>query len=156
MSVESNKAACLEFWRRAYQEGHPEFMYQALAGDAVDHELEPFRVPYMSTAQLAVGFTRVYLKAFPDLQVDIEDMLGEEDRVMTRWRMRGTQTGPLMGIEASGRPIDITGLRVDRFVNGKIAETWGNWDLLGLLEQIGALPPLRRGLFPALRSLAAA
>jgi len=63
---------------------------------------------------------------------------------VTRWRMEGTQDGPLMGIAASGRWISVEGIRIDRIEDGKIAESWMQLDTMGLLEQIGALPKLRR------------
>jgi hypothetical protein len=56
-----------------------------------------------------------------------------------------------MGLEPSGRRINLTGIRVDRLVDGRIVETWASWDVLGMLEQIGALPQMRREFRPVLR-----
>jgi steroid delta-isomerase-like uncharacterized protein len=156
MTAETNKATCRAFLEKVYKEGRVDFIHEVVASDAVDHELEPYSLTYMTTPQMIASFVEIYSQAFPDLQVEIEDMMAEEDRVATRWRMRGTHTGPLLGIDASGRSINVSGLRIDRFAKGKVVETWGSWDVLGMLEQIGAVPVLRRQLYPALRSVAAA
>ncbi len=155
MCVQTNKATCLTLLEKIYQEKRFDFVHEVVSRDAVDHELESYALPYMTTPQMIAAFAYVYTQAFPDLRVEIEDMVAEGDRVVTRWRMRGTHTGPLMSLGASGRRVDVSGLRIDRFAKGKIVETWGSWDVLGMLEQIGALPELRRNLYPALRSVAA-
>ena len=77
---------------------------------------------------------------FPDMQVAIEDQIAEGDRVVTRWSARGTHTQPLMGIPATGKPVRVTGANIARFSDGKIVESWFNFDLLTLLQQIGAVP----------------
>jgi predicted ester cyclase len=89
-------------------------------------------------------FLNLYLRAFPDLRLTFEDALADRDRVVTRWRLEGTQDGPLMGFAPSGRRVSIEGIRIDRIENGKIAESWMQMDTMSLLEQIGALPKLRR------------
>jgi len=94
--------------------------------------------------QAMAAFIGLYLRAFPDLRLSFEDAVADRDRVVTRWRLEGTQNGPLMGIAPSGRRVNIEGIRIDRIEDGKIAESWMQWDMLGLLDQIGALPELRR------------
>lgn len=86
----------------------------------------------------------LYRHAFPDLHIEIQDQIAEGDRVVTCLRMRGTQKNALMGIAASGRKIDVAGIRVDRFAVGKIVESWVHLDTLGMLRQLNALPALNR------------
>ncbi len=64
-------------------------------------------------------------------------MLGEGDKVVTRWRGRGTHRGPFRGIPATGKKIEVSGIAIDRVVNGKRVEGWVEWDMLGLLQQLG-------------------
>jgi predicted ester cyclase len=59
---------------------------------------------------------------------------------MLRWSMTGTHGGELMGVPSTGRPIDVTGFDLFRVEEGKLAELWQNWDQLGLMQQIGAVP----------------
>lgn len=82
----------------------------------------------------------MYLAAFPDLQLTIEELLSEGDRVVTRWTARGTHKGDLMGIAPTGRQVTITGIGVDRIAGGKIQESWSNWDTLGMMQQLGVAP----------------
>jgi steroid delta-isomerase-like uncharacterized protein len=81
-----------------------------------------------------------YRAAFPDLRYTVEDQLAEGDLVASRWTVRGTHRGELMGIAPTGKEIGLTGITIQRFANGKIAEEWWNWDTLGLMQQLGAIP----------------
>ena len=81
-----------------------------------------------------------YRAAFPDLKMTVEDQIAEGDKVVTRWIARGTHNGDLMGIPATGREATVSGIFIDRIANGQIAESWANWDQLGMLQQIGVVP----------------
>jgi len=59
---------------------------------------------------------------------------------VTRWTARGVNTGSLLGMPPSGRPVEVTGMSIERFAGGQIVESWVNFDLLGLLQQVGAVP----------------
>jgi predicted ester cyclase len=82
-----------------------------------------------------------YREAFPDLHFTIEDIFAAGDKVVMRWSATGTFENEIMGIQPtheSGEPVG--GINIDRFENGKIVETWGQWDTLRFLRNIGALP----------------
>lgn len=79
-------------------------------------------------------------EAFPDLRVMIDDQVAEGDRVVTRWTATGTHTGAFHGIPPTGRRGTMTGIDIDRLVDGKAVECWTNADYLGLLQQLGAIP----------------
>jgi steroid delta-isomerase-like uncharacterized protein len=78
--------------------------------------------------------------AFSNLKVEIEDSLEADDKVACRFRISGTHTGPLMGIPASGKPVSVVATGIFRVVDGKLADNWVNFDTLGLMQQIGAVP----------------
>ena len=82
----------------------------------------------------------MYGGAFSDLQMTVEAQLAEGDLVTTRWSARGTHDGELMGVPGSGNSVSISGITVGRVADGKIVEEWTNWDGLGLMQQIGAMP----------------
>ena len=82
----------------------------------------------------------MYRTAFPDLQFAIDDLTVEGNKVTVRWTARGTHQGELLGITPTGKKFSITGISFLRITNGKIAEQWVNWDTLGLLQQLGAVP----------------
>jgi predicted ester cyclase len=83
---------------------------------------------------------RGYRRAFPDLKVTVEQVIPNGDHVATRWTARGTHLGELFGIAPTGKETTVTGISIDRWANGKIAESWVNWNTLGLLQQLGAVP----------------
>jgi len=81
--------------------------------------------------------------AFPDFHVTIDDMVAEGDEVATRWTIRGTHRGEFAGIAPTGRQVTGWGMSIDRIVGGKIVETWNRYDTLGLMQQLGVIPPRR-------------
>jgi steroid delta-isomerase-like uncharacterized protein len=83
-----------------------------------------------------------YRNAFPDLRLTIEDIIAEGDTVMARWSCRGTHKGDLRGIAPTGKQINISGVTVARLANGKLAESYVNWDALGMMQQLGVVPEL--------------
>lgn len=80
-----------------------------------------------------------YNTAFPDTQIKILDQVAEGDQVSTRWEFTGTQTGTYLGLAATNKTITWTGMQIDRFEDGKIAETWVNWDMYSMFKQLGIL-----------------
>ena len=76
--------------------------------------------------------------AFPDLEIGVDDVVAEGDRVAVRMHLRGTHTGTFAGVPASGRRFDVRSTDVVRVVDGRIAEAWPLLDLAGLLVQVGA------------------
>lgn len=79
-------------------------------------------------------------RAFPDLHFTVEDQIAEGDRVVTRWQGRGTHAGEFQGIPATGRPVRLAGMDVDRIADGKVVECWAHVDELGLMRQLGVVP----------------
>lgn len=79
-------------------------------------------------------------KAFPDMKVEPQTMVSEGDKVAFAYTLTGTHQGDFLGIAATGKPIEIRGMQIGRFENGKMVERWGSSDELGILKQIGAAP----------------
>jgi steroid delta-isomerase-like uncharacterized protein len=86
------------------------------------------------------AFVAGYRRAFPDARSTVEDQVAEEDKVVTRWRARGTHRGELGPIAPTGREFEIDGVTIERIAGGKIAEVWVARDELGLLRQLGLVP----------------
>jgi steroid delta-isomerase-like uncharacterized protein len=84
-------------------------------------------------------FSRMFYKAFPDGQHTVDDLIAEGDKVAARLTARGTHKGEFQGIPPTGKPVSFTGMRVFRFVSGKIAEEWSNLDMFGLMQQMGVV-----------------
>ncbi len=84
-------------------------------------------------------FVSVYLDAFSDLRFTIEDEVSADDKIVTRWIVTGTHDGDLPDLPRTGRSISLTGITIARVIDGKVAESWNNWDVLGMMQQLGAV-----------------
>ena len=82
----------------------------------------------------------LYRTAFPDLRFKIEDLIAEGETVAVRWSSSGTNKGNLGRIAPTGKQVNITGVSVVRFADGKIVEGWINWDTYGMLKELGLVP----------------
>jgi len=108
------------------------------ATDGVAHGLGPNGQDLIGPA----GFTpfhQAFLGGFADLQITIDDLIEEQDRVAVRWHATGTLTGHGMGVAPTGKPMTITGMSILRVLNGQISEAWNNFDVLGMHQQLGTL-----------------
>ena len=85
------------------------------------------------------------LRAYPDLHVTVEDLFGEQDRLVARNMVTGTHQGEYLGVPPTGRSVTYTEMFIVRFADGRIVETWGVVDLLSQMQQLGAIPPSREG-----------
>jgi steroid delta-isomerase-like uncharacterized protein len=83
-----------------------------------------------------------YREGLGDMRVTVEQQLADGDYVATRYTCRGTHSGDLMGLPATGREVTISSLVISRFRDGRIAEEWEISDVFGLLRQVGALPEM--------------
>jgi steroid delta-isomerase-like uncharacterized protein len=86
----------------------------------------------------------MYQTAFPDVLWNVDEMFEAGDRVVARWTATGTQTGDLPGLPATGRLGTVNGIWIFRLQDGKIAESWSSWDALGMYQQLGVMPQMRR------------
>lgn len=142
MSTEQNKAVSRRWFLDMFSQGKLELADQVNTTDYDNHD------PYLPPGSLGRGpaasqaLITLYRGAFPDVQFTIDDQVAEGDRVVTRWTATGTNNGSLMGMPATGKAVTISGIGVDRFVGGKIAETWPSYDLLGMLQQLGFVPTM--------------
>lgn len=107
----------------------PDIVFHGTAGDGEIRGLEQMK-----------EFLAAYHRAFPGARSTVEDQVAAEDKVVTRWRARGTHRGELGPIPATCREFEMGGVTIERIAAGKIAEVWVARDELGLLHQLGVLP----------------
>ncbi len=88
------------------------------------------------------GLSQAYFTAFPDLNITTDLLVAEGDKVTKVWTATCTHNGELMGIPATGKRITVKGIEVFRIADGKIAELWSSMDNLGMMQQIGVIPPM--------------
>jgi steroid delta-isomerase-like uncharacterized protein len=132
-----NKTILRQFFEELFSRGDLSVADEIVALDYVNHNPAPGEPPGREGLK---GFV-VYLRAaFPDIHFTIEEQLGEGDKVVTRWTATGTQQGEFVGIPATGKPVNVTAINIHRVSDGQIQEAWLNWDALGMLQQLGAIP----------------
>ena len=109
-----------------------------LADDFVEHEVTPGLAP---TKDGVEAFFRMQLAAFPDLRMEVEDIVANGDKVVARVRFTGTNRGEFMGMPATGKRVDAQLIDIFRFGDdGLVHEHWGVMDALALMQQLGAVP----------------
>jgi steroid delta-isomerase-like uncharacterized protein len=119
--------------------GNVDELDKLVSEDAVDHDTQNPNAG-IHGPEGAKRTAGLYRAAFPDLKITVEDQIAAGDKVVTRWTAVGTQDGDLAGLPASGRSATVTGITIDRIDGGKIVESWGNWDTMGMMQQLGAVP----------------
>ncbi len=122
-----------EIWNR----GQMAMADMFFTADYIDHD--PATTSTMRGPEAVKQNATMYRTAFPDLHLNVEETISDGDHVATRWTSTGTHTGDLQGIAPTGKSTTSTGITIARFVDGKIAEEWANWDTLGLMRQLGVV-----------------
>ena len=136
--MEANEQASRKILEEVFGAGKYDLADDVIRADAIGHDPalpEPVKGPE-GLKEAARG----YRAAFPDLEMTINQTVAEGDLVAIRWTAQGTHKGDLFGIAPTGKQATVTGITIDRYAGGKIAESWTNWDTLGLLQQLGAVP----------------
>jgi steroid delta-isomerase-like uncharacterized protein len=136
--AQENSALIRRWFDQVWNEGRMEAIDEMASPDVVGHGqaqhatdvgLEEFRT-----------FAKDLRRAFPDMTVTIDQIVEQGDKVVARWTSTMTHKGDFLGFAPSGKKATITGTSIQRISGGKIVEGWDNWDQLGLLVQIGAVP----------------
>jgi len=140
MSIEENKTMDRRFYEEVWNGGNLAVVDEFVAANYVDHDPQPTGA--LEGVEGIKQSVTMYRTAFPDAHFTIEDQIAEGDLLVTRWRARGTHQGPLMGIPPTGKPAMVTGISITRWASGKVVEGWTNFDALGLLQQLGAVPSM--------------
>ena len=138
MSVEENKAAVRRVWEEVMNKGDLAVADKLMATNYI------FHAPGGVEANGPDGFKQfvtIYRTAFPDIHCTIDDMFGEGEKVVSRFTLRGTHNGDLMGIAPTGKTTAIAGIVISRFAGGKEVEAWGSYDSLAMYQQLGVTPP---------------
>ena len=136
MSAE-NKAAVRRLIKEVWNKGKLDAADELVAANYTAHDpTTPMPAPGREGMKM---LATMYRTAFPDLQLTIDDIAAEGNKVTIRWTARGTHKAELMGIAATGKKVSVTGISIIRIANGKIAEEWLNWDALGMMQQLGAV-----------------
>lgn len=122
----------------AFNRGDSDAADRLFAAGYVDHD--PSRAGLPPGPEGVRQAWSMMRSAFPDLQVEIEDVIAEGDRVAVRGAIHGTHRGELMRIPPTGKRVTVSLIDINRIENGKLAERWGQSDMLGMMQQLGVVP----------------
>lgn len=137
MSAEESKAVV----RRFFDEGVNSRTIEAIQGLLAPNYMNYFPgAPEPISGEGFIQAAGAMFTAFPDMQVEIHEMIAEGDAVATRYTMHGTHKGSFQGIPATGKRISIPGTAVHHVRNGKIVDDYPGFDALAIMQQIGAIP----------------
>ncbi len=136
MSVEENKAIFRRYVEEVGNNGNLELVDEIF--DRYDAH-QPDGQALQRGPEDVKRFMSEFHEAFPDFHTTIEDQIAEGDKVVTRWTMHGTHQGEFRGIAPTGNRITVTGIGIFRFSDGKVVESWDNFDQLGMLRQLGVI-----------------
>ena len=121
----------------AFNTGNLEILDAVLGVNIIDHN------PFPGQPQGIAGVKQLIMilrSAFPDFHITVEDMVAEGDKVVARVVTQGTHQGEFMGIPATGKEVTQTGIEILRIAGGKVVERWGEFDNLGMMQQLGVAP----------------
>ena len=135
MSAEENKVLVRRFVEEFWNKGILSAADELMAADAEIH------MPTGETLGLdeLKSFAATWRESFPDWHSTLEDLIVEGDRVAERWTGRGTHLGEVWGIPPTGKLVEVPGSVFYRIVGGKIVEFRGQFDMMGLMQQLGAI-----------------
>lgn len=136
MTIEQNKAIVLRFYE-AFDREDLEQAKELIAPNVVARGLGSGLINGYD-AVIQYGLTM--RSAFPDGRHTFEDVIAEEDKVVTRGTFSGTHHGDLLGIPPTGKQVTFSVVHIDRLVDGKIVEHWGQGDTLAIMQQLGVVP----------------
>jgi steroid delta-isomerase-like uncharacterized protein len=135
--AEDNIATSRRVLDEVFGEGNVDLIDELCTEDFVGHDPLAGDSDREGVKQTVAG----YRGAFPDLEFEILDICAAGDKVVTRWRANGTFENEFMGFQPThekGEPVE--GIGIDRYEGGRIAESWGQWDTLRFMREIGAIP----------------
>lgn len=136
-ATEKNKATVRRFWEEVFNGRKLSLIEELFTTDWVYHGVGGQKIYGLKGLK---EFLADYHNAFPDIQVKVENLIAEGDKVVSHVTSRGTHKGELMGIAPTGKQVTVPVICISRFVGDKIIEDWEIIDLFGMLQQLDVIP----------------
>ena len=136
--LEQNKRVITRLYDELFAKWNFAVVDELFSPDFIGHEMPPGSPRGPEGIRQFYGGIR---SGLPDVQLAVEDMIAERDRVVVRWRARASHRGDFLGIPATGKAVSFTGIAIYRLAKGKIVERWVEVDLLGLTRQLREAAP---------------
>ena len=136
--TQDNRSIVRSFIEESINQGQIESAAKFVWEDVVEQVPFPGQGPGLEGLQDVLRGLR---SAFPDLYFGVEEQIAEGDKVLTRFEWTGTHRNEFLGVPATGRPVKVWGMVIDRLEDGRIKETRIIMDIFGLMMQLGAVGP---------------
>ena len=138
-TLEANKALVRRWFDEVWNKGRTEAIDEMFAADGIAHGLSDDAGAPMKGPPDFKPFHQTFRGAFPDVEVIVEDLIAEGDKVAARCSVRAKHTGDHLGVAATNAPVDFSGMTIVKIKDGKIVEGWNNYDFLKMNQQIGII-----------------
>ena len=135
MSSETNKAIVRRYNQEVWNNGREDLFGEYVAKDVVHHGI-PFG-PGLEGMKAGYAAAK---SGFSGVQLTLDDLVAEGDKVAARWTFSGTHTGEITGIPATGKQVEQSGMAIYRLAKARIVELWFQPDNLGMMQQLGVIP----------------
>jgi steroid delta-isomerase-like uncharacterized protein len=136
---EENKQLIRRWFEEVWNKGRADAIEEMLDENGIAHGLSDDPANPIKGPSGFRPFHTVFRQAFPNLTVDVEDVIAEGDKAVARCSVRGKHEGEFRGIAATQAPVEFTGIAIVRIENGKIVEAWNNFDFMTMHRQVGLL-----------------
>ena len=136
---EENKALIGRWFEEVWNQGNSQTIDELLAPDGVIHGLVDASGQPVRGLEAFHEFHNQFRGAFSDLNISVDDVVAEGDRVVARCSVRGQHTGESLGYAATNAPVQFEGIAIVRIKDGKIVEAWNQFDFLQMNKQLGVL-----------------
>ena len=133
----TNKTIIRRFFEELFNTGDLSVADEIVGATYLNHNPVPGETPGREGLKAFVAHLRA---SFSDIHFAVEDQIAEEDKVVTRWSVTGTQQGEFAGVPATGKSVHVSAINIHRLSDGQIHEAWLQWDALGMMQQLGAMP----------------
>jgi len=137
--LEENRQLLHRWFEEVWNKGRADVIDELFAEDGIAHGLADETGAPLRGASAFRQFHGKFRGAFPDIVVTVEDTLAEGDKVAARCTVRAVHSGDDLGLAATQKPMEITGMSIVRIKDGKIVEAWNNFDFMSMFRQLGAL-----------------
>jgi steroid delta-isomerase-like uncharacterized protein len=134
-SPQDNKQIVRRFIEECWNQGKTNLVSELLANNCRFHdEVFPHLASGADNLRRHIESCR---SGFPDLKFTIDDTIAERDEVVVHWTASGTHKGPFLGMQPTNKKANVSGTSIYRLENSKIIESWANWNLMSMMQQLG-------------------
>jgi steroid delta-isomerase-like uncharacterized protein len=136
---QDNKALTERWFEEVWNKGRAEAIREMVTEDLVVHGLSDAKGEAIKGVKEFDRFHSQFVNAFPNIQVKVEDLIAEGDKVAARCTVSAKHTGDALGLAPTYADVDFTGIAIVRIKDGKIVEAWNNFDFMKMNRQLGII-----------------